>query len=60
MINGLLKIVFGLLLVIGAIFIAISYPGWMQAVKDVIQGTVVIGLALFGLLFVLLGFTDMK
>ncbi len=60
MLSGLLKVLFGLMLVVGAVFIAISYVGWLQAVKDVIQGGIVIGLVLFGLLFFLLGLTDMN
>ena len=60
MIGGLLKVVFGLLLIVAAGFIALSFTGWMQAVKDVLQGSILLGLVLFGILFCLLGLTDMK
>tara|TARA_Y100000310_G_C20646826_1_gene797130 strand:+ start:1704 stop:1892 length:189 start_codon:yes stop_codon:yes gene_type:complete len=56
--SGLLKVIFGLLLIIAGVFVVLSYPGWLQAVKDVVQGGIVVGLVLFGLLFLLLGFTD--
>lgn len=57
--SGLLKVIFGLLLITAGVFIVISYPGWWQAVKDVVQGGIIVGLVLFGLLFLLLGFTDL-
>jgi len=57
--SGLLKVIFGLLLIIAGVFIVISYQGWWQAVKDVVQGGIVVGFVLFGLLFLLLGFTDL-
>ena len=61
MISGLLKVLFGLLLIIGAVYLIVAFPStWWQAVKDLIQGGIVIGLAMFGALFLLLGLTDMK
>ena len=57
--SGLLKVIFGLLLIIAGVFIVISYQGWWQAVKDVVRGGIVVGFVLFGLLFLLLGFTDL-
>ncbi|MAF36598.1 hypothetical protein CL622_05780 [archaeon] len=60
MLNGFVKVIFGLLLIVAGIFLTLSYAGWMQAVKDVLQGSIVLGLVLFGLLFCLLGVTDMN
>ena len=58
--KNLFKVVGGLILVLLPIWAAIRYPGWKQATLDVIQGSIVIGVILIGLLILILGITGMK
>ncbi len=61
--KNFLKVIAGLVLIILPIWLVLAYPGlrgWGQAALDVIQGSIVIGVILIGLLFLVLGFTGLK
>jgi len=59
-VDKLLKIVFGLLLIIIPIYVGIVFQGWGQAVKDFLQGGVLILVFLIGLVFLLLGLSELR
>lgn len=58
--NKWLQLLIGLVLVLVPIWTAITFPGWGQAVIDLIQGGLVIGVALIGLVLIVLGISSMK
>ncbi|HLC63099.1 MAG TPA: hypothetical protein VJJ21_02160 [Candidatus Nanoarchaeia archaeon] len=58
--KNFLKIVVGLILILIPVWVAMNYSGWKQAVLDVIQGSILIGVVLVGLLVLVLGFTGLK
>ncbi|MBP7708532.1 hypothetical protein KA107_02510 [Candidatus Pacearchaeota archaeon] len=58
--NKWLEILFGLLLVLVAIFVAVQYSSWGIAVLSFIKGGIVLGIALVGLILLVLGISDLK
>lgn len=60
MLGEMLKILFGLILIIGAVFVFVTFNGWQQAVIDFLQGGILILIALLGLIFLLLGFSELR
>lgn len=54
--SGLLKIVFGLLLIVLSVYVVYAY--WWNAFKTFIEGGLPILVLLVGLVFLLLGFED--
>lgn len=60
MANNLLKIVVGIILVIVAVWFALRFPDWGKATIDVLQGGIVLAVIFIGLVFLLLGFSDLK
>jgi ABC-type amino acid transport system permease subunit len=58
--NKWLEILLGLILVIIPIAIAIIYPSWGQSTIAFLKGGIVCFVALMGLLFLMLGISDLK
>ncbi|MBU2634028.1 MAG: hypothetical protein KJ674_02175 [Nanoarchaeota archaeon] len=59
-IKNLAKIILGILLVIIAFWIAITYGDWGKATIDLIQGGIILAIIFIGLIFFMLGITDLK
>lgn len=57
-----IEIIMGLMLLLGVVYIFITpgLLGWAQATKDVIQGSLVILVAIIGIALVLLGLSELK
>ena len=58
--NKWLELLLGLILVIAPIWVAMTYATWGAATIAVIKGGIVVGIVLMGLLFLLLGISDLK
>ena len=58
--NKWLELLVGLILVIAPIALAISYSSWGQAALSFIKGGLVVFFVLIGLLFIMLGISDLK
>lgn len=58
--KSLVKIIIGILLVIIALFVAIKYGSWGRATIDLIQGGIILTIIFVGLIFFMLGITDLK
>jgi hypothetical protein len=59
--NKWLELLVGLILVIVTILLTVSYPeSWGAAALSFIMGGIVIGVILVGLLFLVLGISDLK
>jgi hypothetical protein len=58
--NKWLEILLGLILVLAPISVAIMYSSWAAATIAFLQGGIVIGIALVGLLFLMLGISDLR
>ncbi|MDO8517007.1 MAG: hypothetical protein Q7S33_02680 [Nanoarchaeota archaeon] len=58
--NKWFELLLGLILVIAPIWTAMTYATWKAATIAFVQGGVVIGVIMIGLLFLLLGISDLK
>ena len=58
--KGIIEIIIGLLLIVFTIWILFTYQGWWAALKDVLQGGVMLLLLLVGLAVIALGVSDLK
>lgn len=58
--KGFFKIIVGILLVIIALLVAISFKSWGQATLELIKGGIILAIIFVGLIFLMLGFTDIK
>ena len=58
--KALFKVIAGVILILVPIWVAVKYTGWGQATVDLLQGSVIIGVVLIGLLVLVLGFTGFK
>lgn len=58
--NKWIELLIGLILVIVPIIAAINYAGWGAATVQFIQGGLIVGLVMIGLLFIMLGISDLK
>ncbi|MEK6907434.1 MAG: hypothetical protein AABW45_02805 [Nanoarchaeota archaeon] len=58
-VKNLFKVVFGVILVIVAIWFADQY-GWLDATWNLIKGGLVLLVVLIGLVLLLVGFSDLK
>lgn len=58
--NKWLELLLGLVLVIVPIVVALSYSAWGLATLTVIMGGLVIGVVLIGLMFIMLGISDIS
>ncbi len=58
--NKWLEVLLGLILVIAPIVLAINYAAWGTATIQFIKGGIIIGVILVGLLFLMLGISDLK
>ena len=60
--KNLLKIIIGIILVVGPIFAAITFKSWGLGLATLkfLQGGVVILVILIGLIFLFIGFSDLK
>lgn len=61
--KGLFKIIVGILLVIVSLWVAVVNLfgwNWGQATLDLIKGGVILTVIFVGLIFLILGFTDLK
>ncbi len=56
--NKWLELLLGLILVIVPIVVALSYTAWGAATLTFIMGGLVVGVILVGLMFVMLGISD--
>jgi len=59
-IKNLAKIIVGILLVIIALWIAINYSDWGKATIDLLQGGIILAIIFIGIIFFMLGITDLK
>lgn len=58
--NKWLEILLGLIFIIAPIAVALSYANWWSAAISFLQGAVLWFVLLIGLLFVMLGISDLK
>ncbi|MBS3090682.1 hypothetical protein J4433_02840 [Candidatus Pacearchaeota archaeon] len=58
--NKWLELLIGLILVILPIVVAINLPAWGAAAILFLRGGIVVGVILIGLLFLMLGISDIK
>ena len=58
--NKWLEVLLGLILVIAPIVLAINYAAWVTATVQFIKGGIIVGVILIGLLFLMLGISDLK
>ena len=58
--NKILTILIGLILIIAPILVAGYYANWRSAAVEFLMGGVIIGVVLIGLLFILLGISELK
>lgn len=58
--NKWLEVLLGLILVIAPIVLAINYAAWGTAAAQFIKGGIIVGVILIGLLFLMLGISDLK
>jgi hypothetical protein len=58
--NKWLEILAGLVFIIVAVIVAITYPSWGAATLAFLKGGVICLVALVGLLFLLLGISDLR
>ena len=58
--NKGLTILLGLILLIAPILVGFYYADWGTAAVQLIKGGIIIGIALLGLLFLLLGISELK
>ena len=58
--NKWLEVLLGLILVIVPIVLAINYVAWGTATVQFIKGGIIVGVILIGLLFLMLGISDLK
>ena len=56
--SGLLKLVFGLLLIIASVYAVVVWPNFRHSLLTLLQGAIPIIIFLIGLVFLLLGFED--
>ena len=58
--NKWMEILVGLIFIIAPIALALSYASWWNAAIEVLKGAVLWFVLLIGLLFVMLGISDLK
>jgi hypothetical protein len=58
--NKWLELLVGLILLLAPIVIALQYSAWGQATLQFIMGGVVVLVALIGLMFIMLGISDIS
>ena len=58
--NKWLELLVGLVLLLAPIIVALSYLNWGQATVQFLMGGVIIVIALIGLMFIMLGISDMS
>lgn len=58
--NKWIELLIGLILVIVPIVAAINFPLWGMATSQFIRGGIIVGVILVGLLFIMLGISDLK
>ena len=58
--NKWIELLLGLILLIVPIVIALSYPAWGAATLAFLMGAVVVIVALIGLMFIMLGISDIS
>jgi uncharacterized protein YqhQ len=58
--NKYIELLMGLILVILPILVAVQWANWGQATLQFLMGGVIVLVVLIGLLFVMLGISDMK
>jgi len=58
--NKGLTILLGLVLIVAAVLVGFYYPSWGSAAIELIKGGIILGVALIGLLFLLLGISELK
>ena len=57
--KSLFEIIIGLLLILLFAW-GVTYAGWWQAVKDVLQGSLLLGVLLVGLTLIFLGISELR
>ncbi|VVB78343.1 Uncharacterised protein [uncultured archaeon] len=58
--NKWLEILIGLILIVAAVYVFLTFSSWGQAALTVLKGGIVWFVVLIGLLFLLLGISDLK
>lgn len=58
--NKWLELLVGLILVLVPIVVAMNLPAWGTATIEFVKGGIVVGVILIGLLFIMLGISDLK
>lgn len=58
--KNLAKIILGIILIIIAVWVIVSYKSWLAATWSLIQGGIIIGVILVGIALLILGFSDIK
>ena len=57
--KSIIEILLGLLLILTFVW-AVTYTGWWQAVKDVIQGGFLLGILGLGLILIFIGISELR
>ncbi len=62
--NKWIELILGIILIIAPLYVALSHWGaawgWGQATLEFIMGGIIVGVILLGLLFIILGISDIK
>jgi hypothetical protein len=58
--NKWVELLVGLILIVLAVVVVFQFPSWREAAIKVLKGTIVFAVFLIGLLFVVLGISDLK
>lgn len=58
--NKWIELILGIIFVIAPLCVAMYWGAWGQATLEFIMGGIVVGVILLGLLFIILGISDIK
>jgi hypothetical protein len=58
--NKWIELILGIIFVIVPLFVALKWGAWGQATLEFVMGGIIIGVVLLGLLFIILGISDIK
>jgi hypothetical protein len=58
--NKWVELLLGLILILVPIVVAINIPAWGTATIEFLKGGIIVGVILIGLLFLMLGISDLK
>ena len=57
--KSIIEIILGLILIL-LFTLGVTYVGWWQAVKDIIQGSLLLGILGLGLILIFIGLSELR